>query len=103
MQTNLIIDYENLGRLNAPFFDEFEKSFKEMLHSGWYVLGKNVENFQNEFAQYNQSSYCIGVASGLDALILGLKVLDFPPESEVIVPSNTYIATILAVIHCNLS
>jgi len=102
MQTNLIIDYENLGRLNAPFFDEFEKSFKEMLHSGWYVLGKNVENFQNEFAQYNQSSYCIGVASGLDALILGLKVFDFPDGCEVIVPSNTYIATILAVIHCNL-
>ncbi len=102
MPTDTTIDYENLGKLNEPFFDEFELSFKNMLHSGWYVLGKNVENFQNEFALYNGSKHCIGVASGLDALILGLKVFDFPAGSEVIVPSNTYIATILAIIHCNL-
>jgi dTDP-4-amino-4,6-dideoxygalactose transaminase len=102
MTNTAMIEYENLGKLNAPFFDEFEISFRTMLHSGWYVLGKNVEKFQAEFAKYNESNYCIGVASGLDALILGLKVFDFPENSEVIVPSNTYIATILAIIHCNL-
>jgi len=102
MTERKMVEYENLGKVNEPFFTEFEERFKTTLHSGWYVLGKNVENFQNEFAQYNDSKYCIGVASGLDALILGLKVFDFAPGNEVIVPSNTYIATILAIIHCNL-
>lgn len=97
-----MIEYENLGRLNHPFFEEYQKSFAETLNSGWYVLGNNVKNFEEEFADYHRSAYCLGVASGLDGLLLALKAYNFPPNSEVIVPSNTYIATILAIIHAGL-
>lgn len=97
-----MIDYENLGKLNQPFFEQFEKAFHDTLTSGWYVLGKNVENFEKEFATYIGSKLCLGVASGLDALILALKAFDFKSGDEVIVPSNTYIATILAIMHSGL-
>jgi len=97
-----MIDYENLGKLNQSFFKEFEASFKATLESGWYVLGKNVTNFENEFANYIGSNHCLGVASGLDALILSLKAFNFKEGDEVIVPSNTYIATILAIVHAGL-
>jgi len=97
-----MIEYENLGKLNKPFFLEYEKSFHNTLQSGWYVLGNNVQKFENEFASYCNSKYCVGVASGLDALILALKAFDFEKGSEIIVPSNTYIATILSIVHLGL-
>ncbi|KAF0218725.1 MAG: hypothetical protein FD174_2508 [Geobacteraceae bacterium] len=97
-----MIDYENLRRVNEPFFDAFKRAFAETLDSGWYILGKRVETFENEFAAYCGTRRCVGVASGLDALVLSLKAFDFDPGSEVIVPSNTYIATILAALHCGL-
>ena len=70
-------------------------AFNEVLESGWFILGNNVEEFEKEFADYNNVKYCAGVASGLDALTISLMVLDLPKKSEIIVPSNTYIATIL--------
>ncbi|MCZ2143389.1 MAG: DegT/DnrJ/EryC1/StrS family aminotransferase [Ignavibacteriales bacterium] len=97
-----LTEYENLGKLNAPFFEEYKKSFADTLDSGWYILGNKVKNFEEEFARYNGAPFCLGVASGLDALILALKAFGFPPNSEVIVPSNTYIATILAILHAGL-
>jgi dTDP-4-amino-4,6-dideoxygalactose transaminase len=97
-----MIDYENLGKLNAPFFEAYEKSFQQSLKSGGYILGKNVETFEHEFANYTKSKHCVGLASGLDSLILGLRAFDFEPGDEVIVPSNTYIATILSVMHLGL-
>ena len=97
-----MIEYENLGELNKPFFEEYKSSFEKTLNSGWYILGKNVKQFEEEFAAYNQSKYCVGVTSGLDALILSLKAFNFGKDSEVIVPSNTYIATILSILHCGL-
>jgi dTDP-4-amino-4,6-dideoxygalactose transaminase len=97
-----MIEYENLRRVNEPFFREFRRVFKETLESGWYILGKNVARFEREFADYCGASHCIGVASGLDALILSLKAFDFPNGSEVLVPSNTYIATILAILQSGL-
>lgn len=97
-----MIDYENLGKLNAPFFQEYRESFNQTMESGWYILGKNVTAFEQEFAEYCKTSHCIGLASGLDALLLALKTGDFRPGSEVIVPSNTYIATILAVLQAGL-
>ncbi|MDP3684127.1 MAG: DegT/DnrJ/EryC1/StrS family aminotransferase [Ignavibacteria bacterium] len=97
-----MIEYENLGELNKPFFEEYKTSFEKTLSSGWYILGKNVKQFEEGFAAYNQSKYCVGVTSGLDALILSLKAFNFEKDSEVIVPSNTYIATILSVLHCGL-
>jgi dTDP-4-amino-4,6-dideoxygalactose transaminase len=67
------------------------------------VLGQNVQNFEREFSEYTGSKYCVGLASGLDALIIGLRALNFSPGDEVIVPSNTYIATILAIMQVGLT
>lgn len=97
-----MIDYESLGRLNKPFELEYIEKVKELLESGWYILGKQVEQFEKDFASYCAVNHCIGVASGLDALMLGLRIYDFKPETEVLVPSNTYIATILAILQCGL-
>lgn len=97
-----MIEYENLGKANKLFFDEYISSFKETLNSGWYILGNNVKKFEDEFAAFHSIRYCIGVNSGLDALILSLRAFYFPAGSEVIVPSNTYIATILSIIQCGL-
>jgi dTDP-4-amino-4,6-dideoxygalactose transaminase len=98
-----MIEYENLGKVNAPFFSDYQKSFSASMESGWYILGSEVSSFENEFASYCGSKYCAGLASGLDALILALKAFDFPQGSEVIVPSNTYIATILAILQAGLN
>jgi dTDP-4-amino-4,6-dideoxygalactose transaminase len=97
-----MIEYENLGKLNTPFFSEYQKAFQASLESGWYILGTRVSLFETEFAAYCGSKYCAGVASGLDALILALKAFDFKNGGEVIVPSNTYIATILAILQAGL-
>jgi dTDP-4-amino-4,6-dideoxygalactose transaminase len=93
-----MIEYENLNKSNQPFFEEFKKGFSEVLESGWFILGKKVETFEHEFASYLGAKYCAGVASGLDALTLSILSLDIPRGSEIIVPSNTYIATILAIL-----
>ncbi|NBF03294.1 aminotransferase class I/II-fold pyridoxal phosphate-dependent enzyme [Pseudomonas sp. Fl5BN2] len=97
-----MIEYENLGRLNTPFFKEFEVAFKQVLESGWYVLGKNVAKFESSFAKYLQADYCTGVANGLDALVLALDALRLNVGDEVIVPANTYIASILAIVRLGL-
>ncbi len=97
-----MIEYENLYKSNLIFFEEFKKSFDETLNSGWFILGKNVERFEKDFAAYHNAEHCFGVASGLDALLLSLKAFDFEKGSEVIVPSNTYIATILSILHAGL-
>ncbi len=93
-----MIDYENLSKLNQPFFKEYEEAFKEVMQGGWYILGKKLTEFEERFAAYCSSKYCVGVANGLDALTISLKAFDFPKGSEVIVPSNTYIATILSIV-----
>lgn len=95
-----MIEYENLNKVNRPYFKEYKKVFNQVLNSGWFILGKNVEEFEKEFANYNNVGFCIGVGSGLDALILAIKALTLEEKSEIIVPSNTYIATILSIIHC---
>jgi dTDP-4-amino-4,6-dideoxygalactose transaminase len=97
-----MIDYENLHESNKPFFAEYRKALDEVLESGWFILGSSVKLFEEEFSRYNGNRYCIGVASGLDALLLALKAFNFEPGSEVVVPSNTYIATILSILHSNL-
>lgn len=97
-----MIEYENLKVSNASFLQEFKNKFNTFVESGWFVLGKEVNNFEIEFAKYCGAKYCVGVANGLDALTLALRTYDFPKDSEVIVPSNTYIATILAVVNAGL-
>jgi len=97
-----MIEYEQLRRTNQSFEEEFKQNFSDFLETGWYILGQEVEKFEKSFAEYCEVDYCIGVASGLDALMLALKQASFPPQSEVIVPSNTYIATILSILQCGL-
>lgn len=97
-----MIEYENLGKSNEPFFEEYRRSFSGILQSGWYILGNAVKEFEQEFARFNSNMACVGVANGLDAMILSLRAFDLEPGSEVIVPSNTYIATILSVLQCGL-
>lgn len=96
---NKFIPYENLHVLNREFEIKFREKLNIFLEKGWYVLGDEVQEFEEKFAEYCNSKYCIGVANGLDALELALLVYDFPDNSEIIVPSNTYIATILAIIN----
>jgi dTDP-4-amino-4,6-dideoxygalactose transaminase len=97
-----MIEYEDLGQVNEPFFPAFTKTFDEVVKSGWFILGSRVKKFETEFANYCGTSFSCGVANGLDALLLSLKACNFEKGSEVIVPSNTYIATILAVLHAGL-
>jgi len=92
-----MIAYEDLYLLNQPFMEGYRESFSDSLDKGWFILGDKVSTFETEFAAYCGGGYCAGLASGLDALVLALKYFDFPEGAEVIVPSNTYIATILAI------
>lgn len=94
-----MIDYENLELSNRSFIAEWKDAFAEFLDKGWYVLGVEVSSFENEFSSYIGSRHCIGVANGLDALTLSICALNLPAQSEILVASNTYIATILAIIH----
>jgi dTDP-4-amino-4,6-dideoxygalactose transaminase len=81
--------------------NEINDAIQRVLGSGWYMLGNEVNKFEKEFAKYLGVKYCIGVASGLDALHLILRALGIGKEDEVIVPANTYIATLLAISHAN--
>ena len=85
----------------SPQFELFREEYLEaagrVLRSGWYVLGKEVEAFEEEFARFTGSRHCVGLASGLDALVLSVRALDIGPGDEVIVPSNTYIASVLGI------
>ncbi len=96
--------------MNIPFLDlkatytelrpELDAAIKRVLDSGWYILGEEVEAFEREYATYCEAEHCVSVANGLDALHLALLALGVKEGDEVIVPSNTYIATWLAVSQC---
>lgn len=79
--------------------DEIDAAVARVLASGWYILGEEVEAFESEFAAYCEARHAVSVGNGLDALQLALRAMDVGPGDEVIVPSNTYIATWLAVSH----
>ena len=91
------IPFLSLKQINQPFEAAFEASFQTFLENGWYILGNQLTKFEQEYADFNKVEHCIGVANGLDALVLCLKALDIGIGDEVIVPSNTYIASWLAV------
>jgi dTDP-4-amino-4,6-dideoxygalactose transaminase len=93
------IEYEDLKKSNAPFVAGFQEAFQSVINSGWYILGSQVAAFETEFAAYCGTGYCVGLASGLDAIVLAIKALEIPEGSEIIVPSNAYIASILGVIN----
>lgn len=91
------IPFLDLKSINAAHQDGLSEAFTKVLQSGWYVLGEEVRQFEASFAEFCGASHCVGVSNGLDALHLILKAMDIGPGDEVIVPSNTYIATWLAV------
>jgi dTDP-4-amino-4,6-dideoxygalactose transaminase len=97
-----LIPFLNLKNLNSKFESELKSAFNTFLDSGYYILGENVVNFEKEYANYCDSKFCCGVANGLDALILILESYKFPPGSEIIVPANTYYASILSIIKAGL-
>ena len=76
---------------------EMQNAFNNVYNSYWYVLGKSVELFEDQYANFSETKYCIGLSNGLDALHLALLACDIREGDEVIVPSNSYIATTLAV------
>ncbi|OWY27305.1 DegT/DnrJ/EryC1/StrS family aminotransferase [Herbaspirillum robiniae] len=98
MNESLTIEYESLARSNDAFMADLEAAATRVIRSGWYVLGQEVNAFETEFAHYVGARHCIGVANGLDALILSIEALDLPKGSDILVASNTYIATILAIV-----
>ena len=97
------VAYENLAKSNSIFMSDYKKTFSDFVEKGWYVLGEQVKSFEEEFASFIGTKYCIGVASGLDALIISLECLKLPKGSDVLVPSNTYIASILAIVKAGLN
>ena len=92
-----MIKFLDLYKINERFRDEIDLKIKDILNSGWYVLGKQNEIFTNHFAEFCGVKHCIGCANGFDALKLIIKGYGFSKGDEIIVPANTYIASILAV------
>ena len=90
------VPFVSFKSINEELRAQMLNAFSEVYDSGWYILGNQVSNFEKEFADYCEAQHCIGVANGLDALHIALKTLDIKDGDEVIVPSNTYIATALA-------
>lgn len=102
-----MIKFLDLKKINSKYENKLKKSYESFLESGWYILGKETEKFEENFAKYCGTKYCIGVSNGLDALNLILKgyiqlgKLNY--GDEIIVPANTYIATILAITNQGLT
>ena len=92
-----MINFLNLHKINERFRDEINDRIKQVLDSGWYILGQQVRLFEKNFADFCGVKHCIGCANGLDALNLIIKAYGFSAGDEIIVPANTYIASILAI------
>ncbi|PKB15704.1 DegT/DnrJ/EryC1/StrS aminotransferase family protein [Flavobacterium sp. 5] len=101
-----MIKFLDLKKINEPYETAFQQKLKSVLESGWYILGKEVQEFETNFANYCGAKHCIGVGNGLDALVLIFKgyiqLGKLQKGDEVIVPANTYIASILAILHADL-
>jgi dTDP-4-amino-4,6-dideoxygalactose transaminase len=92
-----MIPFLNLGLINSRYKDEIKEAMNRVLLSGWYTQGVELTKFEKEFSAYCGTKHCIGVGNGLDALRLILHAYNIGPGDEVIVPANTYIASILAI------
>ncbi|MFG6367048.1 MAG: DegT/DnrJ/EryC1/StrS family aminotransferase [Lachnospiraceae bacterium] len=90
-----------LDRQFRMYQEEYEQAALRVLRSGWYVLGNEVKQFEEEFAKFTGRKYCVGLNSGLDALILSVRALGIGSGDEVIVQANTYIATVLGITENN--
>lgn len=91
------IQPNRMDRGFQKYQEEFEAKALEVLRSGWYILGKEVSSFEEEFAAYVGSKHCVGVANGLDALWMAFRVLGIGPGDEVLVQGNTYIASVMGI------
>lgn len=100
------INFLNLKKVNERFLDELKEACSRVLDSGWYIQGKELENFESQFSDYCGTKHCVGVANGLDALVLVLRAWQelgrINPGDEVIVQANTFIASILAISQAGL-
>lgn len=101
-----MIPYLNLSKINAPYKEAFLQKTSLFLDKGYYILGDEVLHFEEEFANYCNTTHCIGVGNGLDALVLIFKAYIelgvLKVGDEILVPANTYIASILAVLNAGL-
>ncbi len=102
-----MIKFLDLQKINEPYRKEFHSGLDDLIDSGWVLLGKHLEEFEFEFAKYCNAKHCIGVANGLDAITIILEAYKILGElthgDEIIVPSNTYIATILGIKNAGLT
>lgn len=100
MNDALKVPFLDLVAMHANIRSELDVAYKRVMDSGWYIAGPELEAFEKEFADYCQTKYCVGVGNGLDAIHLLLRAYGIGPGDEVLVPSNTFIATWLAVTQC---
>jgi len=98
-----IVPFLDIAAANRELLLELDDAYARVIQSGWFILGKEASAFEREFAAYCGAAHCIGVGNGLDGLHLILRALDIGPGDEVLVPSNTFIATWLAVTHAGAS
>lgn len=94
------VPFLDLGRLHQSIREPLDEAYRRVMDSGWFIMGPELEAFESEFAAYSEVKHCIGVGNGLEALHLLLLAYGIGPGDEVIVPSNTFIATWLAVSQC---
>lgn len=94
------VPFLDLGRLHQPIRPQLDAAYRRVMDSGWFIMGPELAAFESEFAAYSEVKHCIGVGNGLEALHLLLRAYGIGPGDEVIVPSNTFIATWLAVTQC---
>ena len=102
-----MIKFLDLHKVNLPYQAAFQEKMQQLLDKGWFVLGDEVKRFEAQFAQYTNAEFCIGVGNGLDAMVLIFKGYIelglLQKGDEIIVPANTYIASILAVLQAELT
>lgn len=97
------IPFLNFSATHQPMKAEMMKAFEKVYDNNWFVLGEQVKSFETNYAAFNHVSHTVAVSNGLDALHIALKTLNIGPGDEVIVPSNTFIATVLAVSYVGAS
>lgn len=101
-----MISFLDLKKINKPYETAFQTKLKSVLENGWYILGNELTAFENNFASYCGTKHCVGVGNGLDALVLILKAYiqlgKLQKGDEVIVPANTYVASILSILEADL-
>ena len=104
--SNINIPFYDLRSINTPYFNSFIESVKRVIDSGIHMIGDETHCFENSFSEYCGTKFCIGTGNGLDALTLTLRAYIelgvINKDDEVIVPANTYIATIIAIVESGL-